>query len=138
MYGEGSLSDSSLTIPSSSVAILAMSDNIENNSADNESNDVVDNETGLDNSNTTDNATNQSENPQTDQEMQFCQGCCGNTFESPVADGDCPEVSCGQCGVKEQTRSNTVENLIRNGLVLLVVIALVFFIQINRRNGGNH
>ena len=138
VYGEGSLSDSSLTIPSSSVAILAMSDNIENNSADNESNDVVDNETGLDNSNTTDNATNQSENPQTDQEMQFCQGCCGNTFESPVADGDCPEVSCGQCGVKEQTRSNTVENLIRNGLVLLVVIALVFFIQINRRNGGNH
>ena len=139
IFGSASHDEGSLSIPSNSVTILLQSEGSQNLSdSNNQSIDDLTNNTEANNTANEELDDNSSENLVDNQEMQLCQGCCGSTFESAVSDGPCPVISCDDCEDEIQSSSSSNANLVRNFLAVLVVIALIFFIQTNRRSGDNH
>lgn len=136
IFGAATLTGASLSIPADSVTILTKSDS-EQNSSDNDNQSVQDNNTGP-NSNNTENNT--SEENQTQEETKTCDGCCGDSFEVPLSE-QCPIPSCEQCDELEDTdesASSSSTSLVRNMLLVGVLIAVIAFIQMNRRSGDNH
>tara|TARA_B100000282_G_C31702127_1_gene476843 strand:- start:686 stop:1396 length:711 start_codon:yes stop_codon:yes gene_type:complete len=144
IFGSSQLDNGLLSVPADSVLILEKTgteaeenpdDNQtieENNSTqENDSTDV--NETGnVESNNTVD------EN-QLEEEMRVCDGCCGETFELPITE-QCPIVSCEDCEELQadvESKSSSSE-IVRNLLVIIVVISLLAFIQMNRRSDDNH
>ena len=139
IFGSASHDEGSLSIPSNSVTILLQSEGSQNLSdSNNQSIDDLTNNTEANNTANEELDDNSSENLVDNQEMQLCQGCCGSTFESAVSDGPCPVISCDDCEDEIQSSSSSNAKLVRNFLAVLVVIALIFFIQTNRRSGDNH
>ena len=136
IFGAATLTGASLSIPADSVTILTKSDS-EQNSSGNDNQSVQDNNTGQ-NSNNTENNT--SEENQTQEETKTCDGCCGDSFEVPLSE-QCPIPTCEQCDELEDTdesASSSSTSLVRNMLLVGVLIAVIAFIQMNRRSGDNH
>ena len=144
IFGSSQLDNGLLSVPADSVLILEKTgteaeenpdDNQtieENNSTqENDSTDV--NETGNAESNNT------VDENQMEEELRVCDGCCGETFELPTTE-QCPIVSCEECEELQadvESKSSSSE-IVRNLLVIIVVISLLAFIQMNRRSDDNH
>ena len=136
IFGAATLTGTSLSIPADSVTILTKSDS-EQNSSDNDNQSVQDNNTGQNSNNTENNTSGEN---QTQEETKTCDGCCGDSFEVPLSE-QCPIPTCEQCDELEDTdesASSSSTSLVRNMLLVGVLIAVIAFIQMNRRSGDNH
>ena len=137
IYGQATLQDNILSIPEDSVTILAFSTNDESQSGNqtivNNSTLETENNTGEQTDNTT------QENASQTGQTKICEGCCGDDFEIPVTE-ECSVVDCSPCvkdPVSEEEAGAEVTTIIRNSLFVLVLIAVVFFIQMNRNRKDN-
>ena len=142
IFGSSSLTEGTLSVLADSVTILAKDvDEIDSNTGNSSqgNGDNTDNSTGdnLGNNDTqVDNST--TENQTQEVEMRTCDGCCGDSFEVPI-DEPCPMVSCAPCNEdSDNTASSSVDSIIRNSLIAIVFVAVLVFIQMNRRSGDNH
>ena len=136
IFGAATLTGTSLSIPADSVTILTKSDPGQN-SSDNDNQGVQDNNTGQNSNNTENNTSGEN---QTQEETKTCDGCCGDSFEVPLSE-QCPIPTCEQCDELEDTdesASSSSTSLVRNMLLVGVLIAVIAFIQMNRRSGDNH
>ena len=145
IFGDSALSGTTLSVPSDSVTILAYS---QNNGEQNQTNngngsgDTSGNSTTDNSNNTGDTPGNSTGENQTQQEeMQTCEGCCGQTSEVPISE-PCPVVACAPCEeVEKETDDSTKSSsasIVRNILLVGVLVAVIAFIQMNRRSGDNH
>ena len=142
IFGSYSLAEGTLSVLADSVTILTKSvDEIDSNTGNSSqgNGDNTDNSTGdnLGNNDTqVDNST--TENQTQEVEMRTCDGCCGDSFEVPI-DEPCPMVSCAPCNEdSDNTASSSVDSIIRNSLIAIVLVAVLVFIQMSRRSEGNH
>ena len=140
IFGDSTVSSGTLSVLADSVTILAHSGN-----------QVEENQTNSGNSSTSGNTTagnntgvpsgNSTEENQTQQEeMQTCDGCCGDTFEVPISE-PCPMVSCAPCDEVEDSGDSAEASsgsLVRNILLVVVLVVVLAFIQMSRRNEDNH
>ena len=145
IFGTSTISGTTLSVPSDSVTILAFSENtVEQNqtSNGNGTGDTSGNSTTDNSNNTGDTSGNSTEENQTQQEeMQTCEGCCGATSEVPISE-PCPVVACAPCEEVEKETDDSAKSstasIVRNILLVGVLVAVIAFIQMNRRSGDNH
>ena len=136
IFGTSTLSGTSLSVAADSVTILAHSVNQVGENQTNSGNGSTDTS-----GNTSDNSDNSTEGNQTQQEeMQTCDGCCGDTFETPISE-PCPVVSCAPCDEVEDSGDSAESSsgsLVRNILLVVVLVVVLAFIQMSRRDEDNH
>ena len=145
IFGDATISSGSLNVPADSVAILAITENQSSGNQTNTDNGSADGGEATGNStasnNTGEPTANSTEENQTQQEeVQTCDGCCGDTFEVPISE-PCPVVSCAPCGEVEDSSDSaesSSSSLVRNILLVIVLVVVLAFIQMNHRNGDNH
>ena len=142
IFGESTISETSLSVAADSVTILAHSITLDNQTGDenttSNNNSEQNNQTNQDTNNSTE------ENQTQEQEMKTCEGCCGATSEVLISQ-PCPVVSCDTCEESEETEQETSSwgavastlNL-RNILLVVVIAAAIGFIQMNRKKPDNH
>ena len=136
IFGDSTVSSGTLSVLADSVTILAHSVNQVGENQTNSGNGSTDTS-----DNTGDNSDNSTEGNQTQQEeMQTCDGCCGDTFETPISE-PCPVVSCAPCDEVEDSGDSAESSsgsLVRNILLVVVLVVVLAFIQMSRRNEDNH
>ena len=140
IFGDSTMSGTTLSVLADSVTILAHSGNQAEENQTNSSNGSTSGNT-TEGNNTgvpTDNSTEENQTQQ--EEMKTCNGCCGETFEVPITE-PCPMVSCAPCDEVEDS-GDSVESssgsLVRNILLVVVLVAVLAFIQMSRKNEDNH
>ena len=140
IFGDSTMSGTTLSVLADSVTILAHSGNQAEENQTNSSNGSTSGNT-TEGNNTgvpTDNSTEENQTQQ--EEMQTCDGCCGETFEVPITE-PCPMVSCAPCDEVEDSGDSAESSsgsLVRNILLVVVLVVVLAFIQMSRRNEGNH
>ena len=140
IFGDSTTSGTTLSVLADSVTILAHSGNQAEENQTNSSNGSTSGNT-TEGNNTgvpTDNSTEENQTQQ--EEMQTCDGCCGETFEVPITE-PCPMVSCAPCDEVEDSGDSAESSsgsLVRNILLVVVLVVVLAFIQMSRRNEGNH
>ena len=145
IFGTSTISGTTLSVPSDSVTILAYSENtVEQNqtSNGNSTGDTSGNSTTDNSNNTGDTFGNSTDENQTQrEEMQTCEGCCGATSVVPISE-PCPVVACAPCEEVEKETDDSAKSssasIVRNILLVGVLVAVIAFIQMNRRSGDNH
>ena len=140
IFGDSTMSGTTLSVLADSVTILAHSGNQAEENQTNSSNGSTSGNT-TEGNNTGVPADNSTEENQTQQEeMQTCDGCCGETFEVPITE-PCPMVSCAPCDEVEDSGDSAESSsgsLVRNILLVVVLVVVLAFIQMSRRNEDNH
>ena len=140
IFGDSTMSGTTLSVLADSVTILAHSGNQAEENQTNSGNGSTSGNTTAGN-NTGVPADNSTEENQTQQEeMQTCDGCCGETFEVPITE-PCPMVSCAPCDEVEDSGDSAESSsgsLVRNILLVVVLVVVLAFIQMSRRNEDNH
>ena len=140
IFGDSTTSGTTLSVLADSVTILAHSGNQAEENQTNSSNGSTSGNT-TEGNNTgvpTDNSTEENQTQQ--EEMQTCDGCCGETFEVPITE-PCPMVSCAPCDEVEDSGDSAESSsgsLVRNILLVVVLVVVLAFIQMSRRNEDNH
>ena len=140
IFGDSTMSGTTLSVLADSVTILAHSGNQAEENQTNSSNGSTSGNT-TEGNNTgvpTDNSTEENQTQQ--EEMQTCDGCCGETFEVPITE-PCPMVSCAPCDEVEDSGDSAESSsgsLVRNILLVVVLVVVLAFIQMSRRNEDNH
>ena len=145
IFGTSTISGTTLSVPSDSVTILGYSENtVEQNqtSNGNGTGDTSGNSTTDNSNNTGDTFGNSTDENQTQrEEMQTCEGCCGATSVVPISE-PCPVVACAPCEEVEKETDDSAKSssasIVRNILLVGVLVAVIAFIQMNRRSGDNH
>ena len=142
IFGDSTMSGTTLSVLADSVTILAHSGNQAEENQTNSGNDSTNtSENSTAGNNTGVPADNSTEENQTQQEeMQTCDGCCGETFEVPITE-PCPMVSCAPCDEVEDSGDSAESSsgsLVRNILLVVVLVVVLAFIQMSRRNEDNH
>ena len=145
IFGEATISSGTLTIPTDSVAILSITENHGSGGQTNTGNGTGDDGVPSGNStdvNNTGEATNNSTevNQTQEEEMKTCDGCCGETFEVAISES-CPMVVCAPCDEVEDSGDSAESSpgsLVRNFLLVVVLVVVLAFIQMNRKNEDNH
>ena len=142
IFGDSTMSSGTLSVLADSVTILAHSGNQAEENQTNSGNDSTDNSgNSTAGNNTGEPADNSTEENQTQQEqMQTCDGCCGDTFEVPISE-PCPMVSCAPCDEVEDSGDSAESSsgsLVRNILLVVVLVVVLAFIQMSRKNEDNH
>ena len=142
IFGDSTVSSGTLSVLADSVTILAHSGNQAEENQTNSGNDSTDNSgNSTAGNNTGEPADNSTEENQTQQEqMQTCDGCCGDTFEVPISE-PCPMVSCAPCDEVEDSGDSAESSsgsLVRNILLVVVLVVVLAFIQMTRKNEDNH
>ena len=142
IFGDSTMSGTTLSVLADSVTILAHSGNQAEENQTNSGNDSTNtSENSTAGNNTGVPADNSTEENQTQQEeMQTCDGCCGETFEVPISE-PCPMVSCAPCDEVEDSGDSAESSsgsLVRNILLVVVLVVVLAFIQMSRRNEDNH
>ena len=142
IFGDSTMSSGTLSVLADSVTILAHSENQAEENQTNSGNDSTDNSgNSTAGNNTGEPADNSTEENQTQQEqMQTCDGCCGDTFEVPISE-PCPVVSCAPCDEVEDSGDSAESysgSLVRNILLVVVLVVVLAFIQMSRKNEDNH
>ena len=142
IFGDSTVSSGTLSVFADSVTILAHSGNQAEENQTNSGNESTDNSgNSTAGNNTGEPADNSTEENQTQQEqMQTCDGCCGDTFEVPISE-PCPMVSCAPCDEVEDSGDSAESSsgsLVRNILLVVVLVVVLAFIQMSRRNEDNH
>ena len=142
IFGNSTMSGTTLSVLADSVTILAHSGNQAEENQTNSGNDSTNtSENSTAGNNTGVPADNSTEENQTQQEeMQTCDGCCGETFEVPISE-PCPMVSCAPCDEVEDSGDSAESSsgsLVRNILLVVVLVVVLAFIQMSRRNEDNH
>ena len=140
IFGNSTMSETTLSVLADSVTILAHSGNQAEENQTNSSNGSTSGNT-TEGNNTGVPADNSTEENQTQQEeMQTCDGCCGETFEVPITE-PCPMVSCAPCDEVEDSGDSAESSsgsLVRNILLVVVLVVVLAFIQMSRKNEDNH
>ena len=142
IFGDSTVSSGTLSVLADSVTILAhLGNQVEenqtnsgNSSTDTPGNSTTGNNTGV----PADNSTEENQTQQ--EELQTCDGCCGDTFEVPISE-PCPMVSCAPCDEVEDSGDSAESSsgpLVRNILLVVVLVVVLVFIQMSRRNEDNH
>ena len=140
IFGDSTMSGTTLSVLADSVTILAHSGNqAEENQTNSGNGSTSGNTTEGNNTGVpTDNSTEENQTQQ--EEMQTCDGCCGETFEVPISE-PCPMVSCAPCDEVEDSGDSAESSsgsLVRNILLVVVLVVVLAFIQMSRRNEDNH
>ena len=107
IFGDSSLSGTTLSVTADSVTILAHSITLDNQTSDenntSNNNSEQNNQTNQDTNNSTE------ENQTQEQEMKTCEGCCGATSEVLISQ-PCPVISCDTCEESEETEQETSQS----------------------------
>ena len=140
IFGDSTVSSGTLSVLADSVTILAHSENQAEENQTNSGNGSASGNTtaGNNTGEPTDNSTEENQTQQ--EEMQTCDGCCGDTFEVPISE-PCPMVSCAPCDEVEDSGDSAESSsgsLVRNILLVVVLVVVLAFIQMSRRNEDNH
>ena len=134
------MSGTTLSVLADSVTILAHSGNQAEENQTNSGNGSTSGNT-TEGNNTGVPADNSTEENRTQQEeMKTCNGCCGENFEVPITE-PCPMVSCAPCDEVEdsgESAESSSGSLVRNILLVVVLVVVLAFIQMSRRNEDNH
>ena len=144
IFGSSQLDNGLLSVPADSVLILEKTgteaeENLDDNQTVEENNSTQENDSTDVNETGSVESNNTVDENQLEEELRVCDGCCGETFELPITE-QCPIVSCEDCEELQadvESKSSSSE-IVRNLLVIIVVISLLAFIQMNRRSDDNH
>ena len=143
IFGTSTLSGDTLNVVADSVTILANSASSQNETItenNSEQNQTDPNNGTLQDSNNSGQSDNSTEENQSQQDlMKTCDGCCGETFEVSL-DEPCPMVSCAPCNEEksdDEVAGLTIDSIMRNALLVVVLLVVIVFIQMSRKSGDN-